>query len=293
MTRGHIQVLNAPFWLKSMAIHEISADSVPKYLEVVDMILGNSTRELWYRGIKKKTVYKLEPSIFRHPTRKQLNKPEALKKVLELELMLMDEVELRIPSFMGSWQTERLQFPKDNWGVFFLMQHYRIPTRLLDWTSIPLAGLFFAVYGHDGKTDAVVWILDPVEWNSGMLADIGGRNRPFPTTDPHINQYHPNETGKSSRFEPLAVYGFETNPRIAAQKGKFVVFGRSLDPMETWEKECNDWSPNRPALTRVTIPKNEVSQIRQKLFTYGMTHTTLFPDLEGLAMETTFKYGFR
>ena len=292
MTLGHLQVLNAPFSLKAMAIKELSADSVPKYLRAVDMIRKKSEAELWYRGIKKKRVHKLEPTLFRHPKMKSLSRSEALTQALQLERSLMDEIELRLPSFTDLWQTGRLLHPKDNWGVFFLMQHYRIPTRLLDWTSNPLAGLFFAVNGHDGKTDAAVWILDPVEWNGGLLADIGGQHRPLSTTDTHIKQYHPDESEKSTRMEPLAVHGFETNPRIVAQKGKFVVFGRSLDPMETWERKCPDWRSNRPALSRVTIPKNKVFQIRQMLSHYGMTHTTLFPDLEGLAMETIFKYGF-
>ena len=50
--------------------------------------------------------------------------------------------------------------PKDEWEWIFLMQHYRVPTRLLDWTESPLIGLYFAVSDKAVKrvqTAAALW----------------------------------------------------------------------------------------------------------------------------------------
>lgn len=55
--------------------------------------------------------------------------------------------------------------PLDRWWWYFVMQHYRAPTRLLDWTDAALVALYFAVTPPPGaninqSSDAAVWALD-------------------------------------------------------------------------------------------------------------------------------------
>lgn len=53
---------------------------------------------------------------------------------------------------------DELPSEASDWEVMLLAQHYRLPTRLLDWTSSPMVALFFATEdSRQWDKDGVIW----------------------------------------------------------------------------------------------------------------------------------------
>jgi hypothetical protein len=103
---------------------------------------------IWYRG-HALSSWNLKPSAFRVDD----------KLGCFDETSIYHHFQLRSPGFKQSHQT-----PFD-W--LCLMQHYRAPTRLLDWTESILVALYFAVANskYDGE-DALLFVLDAEQLNT-------------------------------------------------------------------------------------------------------------------------------
>lgn len=60
-----------------------------------------------------------------------------------------------------------------NWNRYFLMQHYKINTRLLDWTENAMLALFFAISDKSStQDDSKIWILQPFILNDFTIKEI-------------------------------------------------------------------------------------------------------------------------
>ncbi|MGD1029438.1 FRG domain-containing protein [Candidatus Binatus soli] len=116
---------------------------------------------LWFRG--QPAAAQLSPRIYR---------VEYLGRGREAQLEI-DEPEIRqqFQSRAIQLASGHLPEPERIWDWYFLMQHYGAPTRLLDWTDLPLVSLYFAVTGGEPEEDAAVWVLDPY-WLNHRLFDL-------------------------------------------------------------------------------------------------------------------------
>jgi len=95
----------------------------------------------WYRG-HSRASHQLLPSLFRANVAKGACPPDAVAQpqdVLRLEGDLFFEFQARLGR-------EHL----DNhsaWDILFLMRHYGLPTRSLDWTEVLGVAVYFALSG--------------------------------------------------------------------------------------------------------------------------------------------------
>jgi hypothetical protein len=223
----------------------------------------------WFRGVSR-VDYKLEPKLYR-PTGYHLRKyPRQVPDENEITsgfkhraAQLMTE--LRLPANDKEW--------------YFLMQHFRAPTRLLDWTDGALLGLYFAVRTLKEPRDVAVWVLDPAWLNAKTLKDsvVEGIALPeWKETDPWFPQ--PFEETLHPAL-PLAIDPPHVARRVAVQRSHFTIHGTEKDGLDRMVSEPG------ARLVKLTVRAGDVVTLLDDLETCGITETTVFPELEGLSLE--------
>ena len=245
------------------------ARSFAELLEAVESFQSSSAVS-WYRG-SRDSAHKLHPTLYRHPSKK------SIKDISELEAGLTTRFVQRSLPFLQRPLT-------DEWDKLFLMQHYGVPTRLLDWSENPFVSIYFSLVAttEPKSTDATLWMCDPIRWNQAALDHIGYKGGVLDPGNSAIRVYAPGAEFSEMPKIPIMIYGSYNSPRIVAQRGGFALFGQGTEQMETVYLDAK--FPDE-ILQKVTIPHANVSDIRRSLFRKGFTESVVFPDLEGLAKE--------
>jgi hypothetical protein len=223
---------------------------------------------LWFRG-HRDSSWKLTPKLYRD------------------EYKDADENEIRQEFESRALQLIQGRTPTGKWEWYFLMQHYGAPTRLLDWTDNPLLGLYFAVADHDSKDrDAAVWTLNPHWLNRKLRRGIEGAMLPdwkeANSYLKNLEQAFEDHTLATARL-PAAIDPPHVDRRLAAQSSRFVIFGVNRDLMQV--KAIKSELRRKRHLQMISIPREAIPAIQKELYSCGITHSFVFPDLEGLCRE--------
>lgn len=218
---------------------------------------------VWFRGQEHKD-WPLQPSIARYP------------KGIDAEIMLIKRFTQNAMPYLENKR------PKAEWEWLFVMQHYGVPTRLLDWTESPLVGLYFAVQDNPAQNgnDGALWCLHPTDLNT--KANL---NFTFPSELPTFDQdeevmqnYLPTRVAidRKSNLNPVAAIALRDSPRMYAQLGVFTITHRNQTPIETIATGDHIW--------RLIIPAAAKKQLREELAYLSFTKLTLFPELSNVAV---------
>jgi hypothetical protein len=184
------------------------ARSLADFIDHVARLSDAWQSDLWFRG-QSEANWPLTPGLYRtDPSHGELYLREEFKR---RGLQLLPE-----------------KVPSNDWEWYFLMQHYGMPTRLLDWSDGSLFGLYFALRKNDGQCDAAVWAVDPywlndVTWNQQVI---------FLAPEPVISEYLPAKDEDTLPAWPIALEPPHLLRRIAVQRSCFTLHGARRESLE-------------------------------------------------------------
>ena len=276
-----MQSLNRRIWgLGLTNIVEHSLDSFAEILSHVESF-QEGRNVSWYRGTGDAS-YSLVPTLARRSP--ALNQDE----LITTEKNIANSFAQRSPPFVS------IDFASE-WKILFYMQHYGIPTRLLDWSESPFVGLYFALTSvrRDKRgrpaTDVALWLCDPVEWNRTALSHISFSGGVLDENCEEIKSYSPSSEADQRATIPLMIYGTHNSPRIVAQRGVFALFGKGTEGME---KTFSAGNFAEGSLKKLIIKKEHIDQLLSSLYRKGFAESTIYPDIFGLSLEIRRSFGF-
>lgn len=276
---------------------EFQANSVGAFIAKV-LDLNHGQRDAFYRGHSNRAKYRLEPSLLRKDDRGNFTYRDAEDRMYR-ELLVSNSVD-----FQGDVYTlDRL----------VRMQHYSLPTRLLDITSNPLIALYFACKSNlDDDGEVIVLSMDKSQikyFDSDSASCVANLTR-LSQESKDLVDYSSNEIRKFNRqpaikrllhfikeekpffenkIDPrdlrsvICVKGKHTNSRIAFQSGAFLLFGHDATLDEAGTKEI--------VVQRIGV--SDKRAVLKQLDQLNINESTVFPYIESSAKYIADKFAFK
>ena len=235
--------------------------SIDELLKFVMELNEKHGQILWYRGVAD-SAWPLLPSIQRNEDR------------IKAERYITNDF------YIKAKQVLEKSPEKKNYSAWMsIMQHYGLPTRLMDWSQSPLIAVFFAVekYMAYPQTDACVWVLTPGKLNKvegfgeciyPVDADtIQGMLLPAFKDKGHIEELN-------DRI--IACHSTENNLRMYSQQANFTIH----NSLRKLEDICDE-----DTLYKIEIPADRREYFLYSLEIFGITESFVYPDLDHISHD--------
>lgn len=265
----------------------------------IDMLLKNkkvfekynvdSRLKIMFRGHSDSEFCWFSPSIFRNNN-------------LQKEEEMVNELRQIAPQEFAKCSTQLERLVK--------MQHYGLPTRLLDVTFNPLVALYFACCNNQDKYGIVYTIVEYVHFpdepeinRNALLSTYTGSSSKELAEHFNIDSCLIKPDGTPDREFLRGFFGESyyavipplNNVRIQRQQGAFLLFGLKIEEQgNPFQKEAFCINPpckiGNNIINGAFIPPDWKKQILKDLDSMGINQAFLFPELEHQASYVKEKY---
>jgi hypothetical protein len=238
-------------------VSSTTISSITQLLEAAKDARERFPRTTWWRGVSLMT-HDLVPGVFRP-------RPQGLA---ESDLLVL------FKSFAPT-RYNKCPAPDESDRWIQLAQHYRLPTRLLDWTESVLVAAYFATLDREPH-DAALWALGPFDLNLKTMGESTIPTMSHQSSLASVGSAFGYSDGDTQGSEAcLAVLGTEIDLRMLLQHGRYTIHSTST-PLntETWASDV---------LIHYRVLGSAKAEIRRELDALGYRRATLFPDLDSLA----------
>lgn len=252
---------NAPICKRRSQRMKDNEQQLSSFEHVRDVLKGISLDDGYYFRGERRNDYLLKPKIGRVTSKPVEAEPGKLVLDLQYPVTKISE-RVAFDRFKAAARPYLVSPPQNDWDWLALAQHHGMPTRLLDWTVNPLVALYFAISEY--VDDA---------WLRREKIDSPGYDGGAAFYVMRVKQ-SPIDTQTSDPFKSDGLFfPSHVSPRITSQGGLFSIQQQPHEPLR-WGRT-----------TKYYIPFSARMNFKRELALYGVSHSFIYPGLEGLTKD--------
>ena len=253
---------------------EVQISSWDEYVHFIsEMNIGSPLGTTYiFRG-QADTSWTLLPTLARVALKARLDATQTITIESIAHTKFRELAHLFLPS-------SSIPHEQDPIAWWILMQHYGVPTRVLDWTESPFVALYFAVQ-EELEQPGVVSAIHPASIHQFSLLADGDYK--FPTTTAEANTFR---DPKAKSFLHVVTRKTLTD-RMSAQQMQTTI---GTQPLMDHAMIIGNVLPEREGVeqfSKIIVPPSLKFEFMRQLRSMNVTAGALFPGLEGLGRSVS------